>query len=43
VDVVEAVVTTVPLRELRTPADVLNVEKEARAAARRHIEIEVGG
>ncbi len=34
VDVVEAVVTDLPLRELRTPADVLDVEGEARRRAR---------
>ena len=34
VDVVETAVTQVPLRELRTPADVLEVEDEARALAR---------
>jgi 1-deoxy-D-xylulose-5-phosphate reductoisomerase len=34
VDVVEAVVTELPLRELRTPADVLMVEGEARERAR---------
>jgi 1-deoxy-D-xylulose-5-phosphate reductoisomerase len=33
VDVVEAIVTDLPLRELRAPADVLDVEKEARARA----------
>jgi 1-deoxy-D-xylulose-5-phosphate reductoisomerase len=34
VDVVESVVTDLPLRELRTPADVLEVEDAARALAR---------
>lgn len=38
VDVVEAVVTDSPLRELGTPADVLDVEDAARAAARALIE-----
>ncbi len=37
VDVVESVVTELPLRELRTPADVLEVEDAARALARRSI------
>jgi 1-deoxy-D-xylulose-5-phosphate reductoisomerase len=37
VDVVESVVTDLPLRELRTPADVLEVEDAARALARRSI------
>jgi 1-deoxy-D-xylulose-5-phosphate reductoisomerase len=34
VDVIEAIVTDLPLRELRTPADVLEVEGEARTRAR---------
>jgi 1-deoxy-D-xylulose-5-phosphate reductoisomerase len=42
VDVVEAVVTELPLRELRTPADVLLVEGEARDRARTLIEQEDG-
>src|SRR5438093_289588 len=37
VDVLEAVVTDLPLRELRTPADVLNVEDEARHRTRAEI------
>jgi 1-deoxy-D-xylulose-5-phosphate reductoisomerase len=42
VDVVEAVVTDLELRELLTPADVLNVEERARGAARVLIERESG-
>jgi 1-deoxy-D-xylulose-5-phosphate reductoisomerase len=38
VDVVEAVVTTLPLRELATPADVLDTEEHARRRARQLIE-----
>ncbi|HSP37486.1 MAG TPA: 1-deoxy-D-xylulose-5-phosphate reductoisomerase [Frankiaceae bacterium] len=40
VDVVESVVTDLPLRELATPADVLIVEEQARGAARELIERE---
>jgi 1-deoxy-D-xylulose-5-phosphate reductoisomerase len=41
VDVVEKVVTSLPLRELATPADVLEVEGAAREAARELIEQEL--
>jgi 1-deoxy-D-xylulose-5-phosphate reductoisomerase len=37
VDVVESVVTQLALRELRTPADVLEVEDAARASAQQLI------